>query len=179
MQVEIRDYTPSDRAHLRICLDAMADHIVRLDPWKRVIRTSGDTAAFIRFFLARTRKDSGFILVAEVGGTPVGVAVAWVRRLDRLERATELPTRAGMIADLSVLPAWRSKGIGTRLIRASEARFRRLGCDQIFLGVFDANRKAVRLYHRLGYESRNRRLGKRVGRPRTRWPTARPPARSA
>jgi ribosomal protein S18 acetylase RimI-like enzyme len=170
MRVTVRDYTPHDRQHLTECLDRMHDHMVALDPWSRLVRSPGHSAAFIRQFLQRVKSDSGFILVAEADGKPAGIAVCWVRPFDAAQRTTELPTRAGLLSDLSVLPEWRGKGIGSRLIQEAERRFREDSCDQMSLGVFAPNRDALRLYQRLGFEARGMFLGKRLGNPKARWP---------
>lgn len=177
MRLVIRDYRPSDRAHLARCLDAMQDHMVSLDPWHRLVRTSDHSAKFLPIFLRRVRKDHGFILVSEADGVPSGIAVAWTHRVTGADRTVELPTRSGFVGLLSVLPPWRNRGIGTKLLRESERRFLEAGCDQITLGVLPYNRKAFRLYEREGFEARAMFLGKRIGPPLTQWPEAQPTKR--
>jgi GNAT superfamily N-acetyltransferase len=52
---------------------------------------------------------------------------------------------------LEVLGPFTRRGIGTALIRAAEDTARRLGHEQLALGVGVDNRGARRLYERLGY----------------------------
>lgn len=170
MRLLIRDYKPSDRPLLVACLDTMQDHMVRIDPWGRTIRSSDHGTQLAGLVLQRVRQRDGFILVAAADGEPVAVAVAWIGKVHRVERTEQLPTLAGWISDLAVLPVWRGKGIGTRLLRAVEARFRKMGCDQMTLGVFAPNRGAFRLYTREGFVVRSMLLGKRLAKPRTAWP---------
>ena len=152
------------------CLDAMQDAMARVDPWHREVRTPNHGRLFLPELLRQVRLNRGFLLVAEVEDETVGVAAGWQQKFSHLQRTTELPTRAGYLSDLSVLPPWRGKGIGTRLLRETESRFRQSGCDRIALHVFFPNKEAQRLYFRQGYSGRGLILAKQLGAPRKRWP---------
>lgn len=52
---------------------------------------------------------------------------------------------------LEVHPAYRNKGIGTKLVREAERTLVSLGRRQVALGVAVHNTDALRLYYRLGY----------------------------
>ena len=171
-EVSMRDYVAGDRAHLARCLDTMHDHMVAIDPWHRLTRTRDHSRLFIPILLKRVREQAGFILVAEVAGEPVGVSVAWERKMAPPERTTELPTRMGYLSDLAVLPGWRGRGIGTELLRETERRFKVAGCDVMTLAVFPPNKGASKLYGRHGFTPRGTILGKRLGPPLRRWPSA-------
>jgi ribosomal-protein-alanine acetyltransferase len=56
------------------------------------------------------------------------------------------------ISTLGVLPEYRSRGIGERLLREVEER---LQVNSIRLSVRASNHTALRLYQRLGYHQRN------------------------
>jgi ribosomal protein S18 acetylase RimI-like enzyme len=57
----------------------------------------------------------------------------------------------GYIQTVGVMPEWREKGIGTRLIRFAERRlFKQF--PNVFLCVSSFNPGAMRLYRRLGYD---------------------------
>jgi ribosomal protein S18 acetylase RimI-like enzyme len=58
---------------------------------------------------------------------------------------------AGTLWQLGVLPALRSCGLGTVLIRAAEDRIRSRGLRRAELGVEESNPRARALYERLGY----------------------------
>jgi ribosomal protein S18 acetylase RimI-like enzyme len=170
MRVTIRDYRPSDRGHLARILGSLQDYLVGLDPWHRVARTRDHSSKVVPHRLRAIRRNAGFILVAVADGVPVGVVVGWIRRFTAIERTEDAPTRMGFVPDLAVLPGWRGKGIGTKLLSAAERRFRQANCDQIGLGVFPPNRGARRLYRRRGYSVRGMWLVKRIGPPLSRWP---------
>jgi len=58
---------------------------------------------------------------------------------------------AGLLWQLTVLPALQSCGIGTFLIKAAELRIRSRGLRWAELGVEESNPRARALYERLGY----------------------------
>ncbi len=57
----------------------------------------------------------------------------------------------GYIQSLGVAPAWRGRGLGTRLMAHAEERILR-EAPNVFLNVASFNPEARRLYERLGYE---------------------------
>lgn len=83
-------------------------------------------------------------LVAEVDGRVVGAA--WCRCMRAFGHVNDaIPELA-----VSLLPAWRGRGIGTRLIQALLHRLSEEGYPAISLSVQREN-PAVRLYERLGF----------------------------
>ena len=84
--------------------------------------------------------------VADADGKIIGAA--WVRIMDDYGHVDDdTPSFA-----LSVLPRWRGKGIGSRLMQGILAHLDELGYEQTSLAVQKAN-DAVRLYRRLGFET--------------------------
>jgi ribosomal protein S18 acetylase RimI-like enzyme len=77
--------------------------------------------------------------------TPVGLPVA----IGGVDYRTH--PDAGTLWQLAVLPALRSRGLGTLLVRAAEERIRARGLRRAELGVEDGNPRARALYERLGY----------------------------
>jgi ribosomal protein S18 acetylase RimI-like enzyme len=65
--------------------------------------------------------------------------------------AIAVPLIRGYIAGLAIKPAWRNRGIGTRLIQFAEELILR-DSPNVFLCVSSFNTDAQRLYARLGYE---------------------------
>jgi GNAT superfamily N-acetyltransferase len=121
--------------------------------------TDADLAALVaavgqrRFFsehLARQEAGGGVLLVAWLDGRPVGDVF-----LD-LGPATEAPVRRHLpgvpiLIHLEVLGPFQRRGIGTALIHAGEDTARRLGHQQLAMGVGLDNHGARRLYERLSY----------------------------
>ena len=79
-------------------------------------------------------------MVALVDGAPVGVAL-----LGRRERR-------GWIGSMGVLPAWRRRGIGRRLLQQVQANARRAGLHAIDLEVLTRNTAALALYEAAGFQ---------------------------
>jgi GNAT superfamily N-acetyltransferase len=135
--------------------------IARLNPVtaKVEIRPGSDLAALVaalgqrHFFtdhLARQQDGRGVLLVAWLGGRPVGdVFLAW-EPADVPQVRRQLPGVPQLI-HLEVLGPLQRRGIGTALIRAAEDSARQLGHKQITLAVGVDNPDARRLYERLGY----------------------------
>jgi ribosomal protein S18 acetylase RimI-like enzyme len=59
--------------------------------------------------------------------------------------------RRGYVYALRVKPAYRERGLGTRMIRAAEEVLRRRGMDTASIGVEKENPRARALYERQGY----------------------------
>ncbi len=55
------------------------------------------------------------------------------------------------IGGVGVRPGHRSKGIGTKLMRAAESMCEKRGVESVLLEVIEGNSRAQRLYERLGY----------------------------
>ena len=60
-------------------------------------------------------------------------------------------SRRGYLYALRVKPAFRSRGLGTRILFAAEDELRRRGMDTASIGVEKDNPRARALYERLGY----------------------------
>ena len=89
------------------------------------------------------RDGGGFFLVAEAQGFPIGQA--WV---DLRQRRSD---SCAILWALRVLPGFQGRGIGTRLITASERRAAASGFAVAEISVERSNPRARRLYESLGY----------------------------
>ena len=61
-------------------------------------------------------------------------------------------TRKGWINRLAVDPAYQRKGVGTRLLRASERALARRGMKVISAFITNGNARSMNLFRRSGYE---------------------------
>jgi ribosomal protein S18 acetylase RimI-like enzyme len=59
--------------------------------------------------------------------------------------------RRGYLYALRIKPAYRGRGLGTRMIRAAEEALRRRGMDTVSIGVEKDNPRARALYERNGF----------------------------
>jgi ribosomal protein S18 acetylase RimI-like enzyme len=91
------------------------------------------------------RVPGALVLLARVGERPVGVAVCFTGF--STFRARPLFN----IHDLAVLPNYRRRGVGARLLQAVKDEAARRGYCKVTLEVREDNRTARRLYERAGF----------------------------
>jgi ribosomal protein S18 acetylase RimI-like enzyme len=96
------------------------------------------------------------IFLAFDGVAPVGIAICF------LGFSTFAARPLINIHDLAVVPAYRQRGVGRRLLEGVEAKGRTLGCGKLTLEVREDNQGAQRLYRRSGFEG----LENKEARPR-------------
>ena len=73
--------------------------------------------------------------------------------------------RVGEIESLGVLPEYRGRGLGTRLLERLQDRLSEQGVADLVLGLLPGNTDALRLYERLGYRPTWLYLSRLEGRP--------------
>jgi ribosomal protein S18 acetylase RimI-like enzyme len=89
-----------------------------------------------------------FLLVARDKNRPIGFAYATIFR-DYLVEVTE---SAGVINDLYMLPSFRRKGVGKKLVRECLKRMKMNKVNVIRLTVLRENEAAIKLYEKLGFK---------------------------
>ena len=94
-----------------------------------------------KYLVALLALAGDLFVVAETREGIVGYAVGVLRLND-----------IGHIVSIAVAKRWRRKGIGTRLIRELEKRFKEKNMRASRLEVRVSNRPAIRLYEKLGYK---------------------------
>lgn len=147
LRVRTADLThPADGTALLRLLDAYA-----CDPLGDGQPLSAEARACL---LPALRQVPGvLVLLAEVDHQPVGVAVGFV--------GFSTFSARGLLNlhDLAVLPDWRGRGVGSRLLAACEAIARARGYCKVTLEVRPDNVAARGLYARHGFGARANRDG--------------------
>ena len=85
------------------------------------------------------------IFLAYTNDSPIGIATCF------LGFSTFSARGLVNIHDLAVLPAYRGRGVGRRLLEAVEEKARALGCCKVTLEVQEGNRRARRVYESAGF----------------------------
>lgn len=124
---EIRELRHTDEAHE--CAQFMANS----EPWITLRRTYDDSMEILsdpskEVYIAVVRNEIvGFVILQMCGAFN------------------------GYIQSVGVIPQWRNRGIGSSLIKFAEDRI--FGeTPNVFICVSSFNKKALKLYERLGYE---------------------------
>jgi GNAT superfamily N-acetyltransferase len=107
-------------------------------------------AQFFLDHLARQADGRGVLLSAWQGDAPKGDVYLRLEPAEEPEIRDQLPD-VPLLTHLEVVPGYRNRGIGTRLIRAAERYLREGGHNRVALAVEVTNTDAARLYKRLGY----------------------------
>jgi ribosomal-protein-alanine N-acetyltransferase len=118
---------------LRRCKEKDLDKVLQIE--RICFRHPYDYFTFLYFLM---RKTDGFY-VAEENGRIIGYVISSVR------------DGKGNIVSIAVLPEFRRKGIGSRLMEES-LNFLSKKVDYVELQVGVSNKEAIGLYRRLGFE---------------------------
>ena len=121
-----------------------------------------DNACFTRG-IAFTRSElesliaapNAFVIIAEEGNEPSIAGFILTHILQR---------KIGHLVTLDVLPQYRNRGIGSRLLAAAEERLRGQGVRVVYLESAVDNQPAIHLYQTRGYQILDRIPGYYKGR---------------
>jgi ribosomal protein S18 acetylase RimI-like enzyme len=173
--VRVRKMRAADMPALEHWYHELHLHIAGTDPRHyRQGLTPRDARWFTLGSFRRGRMARGFVLIAEVRGTPVGFLAAMLEDASgRYLHLEERPNLQGHIDDIFVEPNFRNQGLGTALFAAAEKRFRAMRCDNLRLGVVAGNTAARRLYQNLGFKEAKIGMIKDLGAPPVDWKEAR------
>ncbi|MCR6483394.1 GNAT family N-acetyltransferase [Amycolatopsis sp. OK19-0408] len=115
-----------------------------------LVGTLGNRAYFVERYL-RQENGLGVLFTAWLGDIPVGVIYLWLEQAEEPEIAACLPS-VPLLTHIEVVAPLRSRGIGRTMVGAAEQHLVERGHDRVALAVRTDNRRAARLYRRLGYQ---------------------------
>ena len=141
--IEIRDAKPED-------IDYIVELVIRLkrlnEEFDPLFKTRDDIAIHTKKYIeSALGSDDSIILVAERKGKVIGVVKA-----DIVDRIFYEPRIEGRIKELYVLPEFRRKELGKRLVGAVIERLKNK-VDMITAEFPTLNEIAVRFYNTLGF----------------------------
>ena len=118
---------------------------------ERFILPSEENAdKWISFIRSSLASGKSFLLVAKTNSKPVGFASGSVP-----EYPLKVSESFGTIDDLYVLPEFRGRGVGSKLVVESLKTLKARGVKTVRLNVLKENKPAVKLYRRLGFKTRS------------------------
>ncbi|MGC8972970.1 MAG: GNAT family N-acetyltransferase [Thermoproteus sp.] len=139
------------RAALESDVDALADLIARLkklngefDP---LLRPAENLLAVSKEYIkSKISSPSSVVLVAEIDGRAVGVVVGDVE-----DRLFYEPRMAGIIREFYILPEFRRKGLGKRMMSEIMDALRRKGAQMIMADFPALNEIAIEFYKKMNF----------------------------
>ena len=112
----------------------------------------------IPLYLGAIEAEHAFVLIAEVDSQPIGWVVVHLVLRDDMDWGLEGDTIQFMgngnayLENLAVREDWRSRGIGTRLLRATEVEASARSTTCLWLHTRESNAMAHRFYERQGWK---------------------------
>lgn len=153
----IRPYQNNDyKQILRMLNQSMDYHMNIADPpvFKESKNRGKLIANFLRSLVAKTRRSTGVLLVAEESPRELSGFV-YGEMPKYSEDATSIRKRCGTVKEIYVADNYRNKGIGVKLMKEIEDLFIKNNCDLVLLNdVHRKNTPAINLYEKLGYHVR-------------------------
>lgn len=113
--------------------------------------------------LKEVKENEGKCYLAIEDGKAVGLIMGTVRSYDPYDYLDYKCPRAGEITELIVSQKVRTSGIGSSLMEKMEAYFKSIGCEYIFVDVFEYNKNAIKFYQNKKYHSRMEIMLKKIG----------------
>jgi len=146
----------------RISSDGVADYI-----WSKLAGPGEDPLIVGQRRYAREDTVFSYLncTVIEYAGRVIGMLVAFSMHTDpaAVESDPVLAPYSGLeedgsyyICGMAVIPEYRGRGLGTRLLALAEEQAAERGFDKLSLIVFEQNEGAKRLYDRHGYNEAGR-----------------------
>lgn len=141
--MRIRPALPPDRSFIL----AAAQRLASFDPppWRPAQEIVEGERRTLQAFFAAPPEGSALLIAESDGGDGLGFVY-----LERMQDYFTLEAH-GHVGILVVTEPAAGKGVGSALMRASEAWAREQGYRKLTLTVFEANRAARALYDHLGY----------------------------
>ena len=98
----------------------------------------------------------GMSYLAILDNKVVGVIIGIIRKYDEFDYLDYKCPKSGEVIELIVSKKVRGSGVGQKLMEKMENYFKNVGCEYIFLDVFNYNKNAIKFYEKQGYHTRMR-----------------------
>ena len=143
--VSIRRATAADLRMLSIFGTRLAELHVSFDN-RRFVSPDPPEPVFFEFFASQIVRADAALLIAELGGAPVGYAFV---RMEE-ESIEDLRGASAWLHDIFVAPEARGHGAGKKLVEAAIDAARSLGSNNLMLSVSPSNSPGRQLFERMG-----------------------------
>lgn len=160
--MQFRESVESDRATIISLMEELQDHVVKLDPIKRIRRLPGYGEDTYSGMMEYIRENEGTCIIAESAGEVVGFISGLIAKQSEDNLLSVVPTRLGVVKELYVRPQFRKQKVGKALMEQMEDYFQKCGCDSIWINLFAPNEKAHEFYKSHGYSDREIGMLKKI-----------------
>ncbi|MBS7635632.1 GNAT family N-acetyltransferase [Candidatus Bathyarchaeota archaeon] len=144
-------------ASLRDLWLRLAEEMFKIESF--IIPSESNADRWIRFVEESVAGGKGCLIIAECDSEIIGFTFATISRefpLDVTEHAV------GTINDVYVLPEFRRKGIGKRMVAECLEKIKARDVKNVWLSVLVENKVAIRLYEKLNFKIRSYGMFKRL-----------------
>jgi len=163
MDIKIREYTEKDLLFVKSSFENLHDYVVSIDPIKRIRKMPGYLEVFFEKFVNNIKNNQGKIYISEFEGKPIGFIGGFVADKQSTENLLEVvPSKLGIISDIYLIPEYRGKKIGEKLMKRMEEYLISNNCDAIWVDTNSFNKPALRLYKSIGFSEREIGLMKKI-----------------
>lgn len=144
MNVVIRQAEERDWEHIRDINETSFVANKSFDPYLDMNWVYTEKAK--KYFFTAITDPQYHVLIAELDGRPVGYLILGPKQYDyRIVRMIE-------VQNMAVLSEYRSKGIGSMLIREAKKWAEQKGFQTLYVNAYIQNHRAVEFYKKMGFE---------------------------
>ncbi len=154
MNISFRQYHENDEESIIKLMNKLQDHLISIDPLKRMRRLPGYGENYTGQLLTKIRNNDGIIYLAEIGNNVVGCIAGVIEEQAKVDQFGYVPFKDGRVLELIVDENYRGQKIGAMLMGAMEAYFKKKDCDAVRVEVFKPNVNALQFYKKRNYTER-------------------------
>ena len=149
----IIDYDKKYDDDIKDLLEELQIYIASIDEEGYNIVTREYKEKYFEETMEEVNKYEGKILLYQENNSITGLIIGIINNEEEDTYEFQAPKR-GRITELIVSHTSRSKGTGSKLLKAMEDYLSSVGCKDILIGVFAYNQTAHSFYNKHGYHNR-------------------------
>lgn len=148
---------------IKSLLGELQEYIASIDKEGYNFISDGYEEKYLKQTLEEVEEYAGKIFLWDEDGRIVGLVVALINNDEEDDLGFRAPKR-GRISELIVSKECRGKKIGFNLLKKMEEYLYSVGCEDILIGVFAYNERAMNFYEQNGYHTRMIEVTKKINR---------------